>query len=182
MAASILVPKVELPAQVPLAEYLNTSYRPDREYVDGEVLERNVGKNEHSRLQALLAMWFGKFEEEWNVAAFTEQRVQVSATRVRIPDVLLVPLAPHPDVFVDPPILVVEILSPDDSYVETQRRATDYLTMGVGTIWIIDPVNRTGRACVGKAWIESETLQVTDTAIWVSLPEIFSRLDRTLAR
>ena len=168
--------------QVPISEYLNTSYRPDREYVDGELFERNVGKNEHSRLQALLAMWFGKFEDEWNVAAFTEQRVQVSATRVRIPDVLLVPLTPHPDVFVDPPILVVEILSPDDSYTETQKRAGDYFAMGVGTVWIIDPVNRMGRACVGKSWIENETLQVAGTEIWVSLPELFGRLDRTLAR
>ncbi len=178
MATSIQIP----PVAVSLAEYMNTSYRPDREYVDGEVLERNVGKNEHSRLQILLGSWFVRFEDEWNVAAFTEQRVQVSATRVRIPDVLLVPLAPHPDVFVDPPILVVEILSPDDSYAETQRRADDYFKMGVETVWIIDPVNRTGRVCVGKAWIESETLRVPGTEIWVSLPEIFSRLDRTVAR
>lgn len=168
--------------QVPIGEYLDTSYRPDREYVDGELLERNVGKNEHSRLQALLAMWFGKFEEAWGVAVFTEQRVRVSATRIRIPDVLLVPLAPHPDVLVEPPILVVEILSPDDSYAETQRRANDYLSMGVGTVWIIDPPNRTGRSCVGKSWVESETLQVVGTEIWVSLPELFKRLDRTLAR
>ncbi len=178
MATSTQLP----PVAVALAEYMNASYRPDREYVDGEVLERNVGKNEHSRLQILLGSWFVRLEDEWNVAAFTEQRVQVSPTRVRIPDVLLVPLAPHPDVFVDPPILVVEILSPDDSYAETQRRADDYFKMGVETVWIIDPVNRTGRVCVGKAWIESETLQVTGTAIWVSLPDIFSRLDRTLGR
>jgi Uma2 family endonuclease len=168
--------------QVPIGEYLNTSYRPDREYVDGELLERNVGKNEHSRLQALLAIWFGRFEDEWGVAVFTEQRVQVSASRIRIPDVLLVPLAPHPEVLVDPPILVVEILSPDDSYTETQKRAGDYFAMGVGTVWIIDPVNRTGRICVGNAWTESETLQVLGTGIWVSLPELFDRLERTLAR
>jgi hypothetical protein len=30
--------------QIPLSEYLATSYRPDREYVDGEIRERNVGK------------------------------------------------------------------------------------------------------------------------------------------
>ena len=168
--------------QIPIVEYLNTSYRPDREYVDGEVLERNVGKNEHSRLQALLASWFVRFEDEWNVAAFTEQRVQVSSTRVRIPDVLLVPLAPHPQVFVDPPVLVVEILSPEDSYTETQRRANDYLLMGVGTVWIIDPVNRTGRSCVGKTWIENDKLEVLGTPIWVSLTDLFARLDRTSAR
>jgi Uma2 family endonuclease len=178
VATSIQIP----PVAVSIAEYLNTSYRPDREYVDGEVLERNVGKNEHSRLQVLLAIWSGKFEDEWNAAGFTNQRVQVSEARVRIPDVLLVPLAPHPDVFVDPPILVVEILSPDDSYAETQRKANDYFKMGVGTVWIIDPMNRTGRVCVGKAWTESETLQVPGTEISVSLPEIFARLDRTLIR
>lgn len=40
---------------VSLKEYLETGYRPDREYVDGEVRERNVGKWEHARVQALLA-------------------------------------------------------------------------------------------------------------------------------
>jgi len=41
---------------IPLCEYLETSYRPDREYVDGEVKERNVGKWEHARVQWLLAL------------------------------------------------------------------------------------------------------------------------------
>jgi hypothetical protein len=40
---------------IPLSDYLTTSFRPDREYVDGVLVERNVGKNEHSRLQSLLA-------------------------------------------------------------------------------------------------------------------------------
>ena len=35
MATSVL-PLIE--------EYLKTTYRPDREYIDGEILERNVGK------------------------------------------------------------------------------------------------------------------------------------------
>jgi hypothetical protein len=30
-------------AHVSLAEYMQTSYRPDQEYIDGEVRERNVG-------------------------------------------------------------------------------------------------------------------------------------------
>lgn len=43
---------------IPIAEYLQTNYRPDREYVDGELRERNVGKWEHARVQWLLANWF----------------------------------------------------------------------------------------------------------------------------
>jgi hypothetical protein len=40
---------------VPLAEYLETSYRPDCEYLEGELLERNAGEWDHSRLQMLLS-------------------------------------------------------------------------------------------------------------------------------
>jgi hypothetical protein len=49
---------------IPLQEYLETDYRPDREYVDGEIRERNVGKTEHARVQALLAAWFANHEQE----------------------------------------------------------------------------------------------------------------------
>jgi Uma2 family endonuclease len=133
--------------QIPLNEYLGMSYRPDREYVDGEIRERNAGKYEHARIQAMLARWFGNHEQEWGVQVVTEQRVQVSATRVRIPDVALLPLGAQPDVIVDPPLLVIEILSPEDSYSDTQERAQDYRAMGVETVWIIDPKTRTG-ACV----------------------------------
>jgi hypothetical protein len=38
---------------VSLSEYLNTSYRPDCEYLEGELLKRNVGEWDHSRLQGL---------------------------------------------------------------------------------------------------------------------------------
>ena len=38
---------------VSLEEYLSTSYRPDREYVDGVLLERNVGTFKQGRLQKL---------------------------------------------------------------------------------------------------------------------------------
>jgi Uma2 family endonuclease len=132
-------------SQIPLTEYLGISYRPDREYVDGDIRERNVGKYEHARVQALLAAWFNRHEKEWGAQVVTEQRVQVSPTRVRIPDVAILPPGAQPDVIVEPPLLVIEILSPDDSYSDTQERAQDYRAMGVETIWIVDPKTRTDR-------------------------------------
>ena len=134
--------------QIPLHDYLGTIYRPDREYVDGEIRERNVGKYEHARIQALLARWFGNHEQEWGAQVVTEQRVQVSPTRVRIPDVTLLTPGAQPDVIVEPPLLVIEILSPDDSYSDTQERAQDYRAMGVETVWIIDPKTRTGLSLI----------------------------------
>jgi Uma2 family endonuclease len=159
-----------------LFEYLKTSYRSDREYVDGELVERNVGKWEHARLQALLASWFHSQEKSWSVKVDTEQRLQVSPTRVRIPDLLLVSRGPQPEVIVNPPVLVVEILSPDDTYTETQSRAADYLRMGVPCVWIIDPTSRTGRQCIGDVWTAADTLEVPGTNIRVSLLRLFADL------
>jgi Uma2 family endonuclease len=162
---------------IPVSDYLQTAYRPDREYVDGEVRERNVGKFEHARIQALLAMWFGRHEAAWSAIVVTEPRVRVSTTRIRIPDVALIHPGPHPDVLTEPPILAVEILSPDDTYSDTEERAADYLAMGIQAVWIIDPKTRTGRMCVGQAWTAARRLDVPGTAVYVELPEIFRYLD-----
>jgi Uma2 family endonuclease len=162
---------------IPLDQYLSTSYRPDREYIDGEVVERNMGKWEHARIQALLTIWFGQHEREWGIQTATEWRAQVSSTRVRIPDLILVRQEPQPDVLTSPPLLVVEILSPDDTYSDTQKRADDYLRMGVQTIWIIDPANRTARVCSGPNWIEATRLQVAGSPIYVEMQTLFAALD-----
>ena len=161
---------------IPLNEYLGISYRPDREYVDGEIRERNVGKWEHARLQWLLALWFGTHEKQWGITGGTEQRVRVSANRVRVPDLVVLTAGAQPDVLTDPPLLVIEILSPDDSYSDTQERAQDYRAMGVETVWIIDPKTRTGRVCSGTEWVEASRLEVKGTPLYVNLPEIFSQL------
>jgi len=161
---------------IPLDEYLGTSYRPDREYVDGEIRERNVGKWEHARVQWLLAFWFGSHEKEWGITGSTEQRVRVSANRVRVPDLVVFTAGPQPDVLSQPPLLVIEILSPDDTYSDTQERAQDYRAMGVETVWIVDPKTRSGRMCSGAEWVEASRLEVKGTPLYVDLPGIFSQM------
>jgi Uma2 family endonuclease len=163
-------------AHISLSEYLETSYRPDCEYVDGEIRERNVGKWEHARVQALLAGWFGNHEKEWGVMVSTGQRMRVSASRIRVPDLVIVAAGPQPDVLSEPPLLVIEILSPDDSYSDTQERAGDYRAMGVETVWIIDPKTRSGRVCSRTEWTEARRLEVAGTAVYVELEEVFDRI------
>src|SRR6266567_5952112 len=100
---------------VTLSEYLATSYRPDREYLDGELLERNVGEWDHSRLQMLLSRYLSNREKQWGILVVPEQRVQVKATRFRVPDIsVLTGPPPAGPIIVDPPFLCIEILSPRD--------------------------------------------------------------------
>src|ERR1700735_4834 len=95
---------------VSMEEYLSTSWDPDREYVDGRLIERNVGDLDHSYMQGLLA----KLLERRRLFAFVELRVQVRTDRFRIPDVLAVRQMPSGRFFRRPPYIVVEVLSPDD--------------------------------------------------------------------
>jgi Uma2 family endonuclease len=130
---------------VPVEEYLSTSYEPDREYVDGRLVERNVGEYDHSRLQYLIGVYLGAREDQVRICGFTEQRVRIpQRKRFRIPDVCVMPV-PHKrePVLTEPPLLVVEILSPDDTVAELIDRIEDFLTLGVKSIWIVDPRKRT---------------------------------------
>jgi len=164
--------------RISLQEYLETPYRPDREYIDGEVRERNVGKWEHARLQLLLGSWFADHESPWQIMTSTEQRTRVASSRIRVPDLVLVKAGPQPPVIESAPVLIVEILSPDDTYSELEERVADYRKMGVEAIWAIDPKTRSGRMCIGDDWKSARRLEVPGTPIFVELDELFSFLDR----
>ena len=133
-------------AQVSLTDYLNTEYEPDCDYVDGALEERHVGKGRHSRTQFLLALWFGNREKEFGLQGRTEQRFQVSPTRVRIPDICLLPESNRDEVLQSPPILWVEILSPEDRWSRVQAKLDELIAFGVPAIWVIDPY-------ANQAWI-----------------------------
>jgi Uma2 family endonuclease len=128
---------------VTLSQYLNTSYRPDCDYLDGELLERNVGDLDHSRLQMLLSRWLSNRENELGITVLVEQRVQVKARHFRVPDITVVrgglPLGP---IVTEPPFLCIEILSPSDRVTEMQERIADYLSFGVRYVWLINPQTR----------------------------------------
>ncbi len=76
--------------KISVEEYLATVFRPDCDYDDGEVQERNFGEWDHSSLQKRLLLYFGNRENEWGIQVVPEQRVQVGPTRFRIPDVTVV--------------------------------------------------------------------------------------------
>jgi Uma2 family endonuclease len=132
-------------ALVSVEEYLNTSYRPDCDYVDGEVLERILGGRKHSRLQREIMFYLGLRYPELRDRLFPEQRVKVSATRFRIPDIcILAEDSPDDEVVLIAPVLCIEILSPEDTMTRTMVRVKDYFAMGVPVCWIIDPATREG--------------------------------------
>ncbi len=166
--------------KVPLEEYLATVYRPDREWIAGELRERNVGEGQHAVVQKFLAMFLGLREEEWGILVRTEQRVQVSAQQFRVPDVCVTRSEdPFEAIVRVPPLLCIEILSREDTVSEMMERVDDYLHMGVPTVWMIDPRRR--KASMIDAEGNSHNVQellVPGTAIRLTLTELFAQLNR----
>jgi Uma2 family endonuclease len=128
---------------VSLNEYLNTSYRPDCEYLDGVVLERNVGEFDHSRLLGQMSSYLLSREKRWGILVLPTLRVQVRTQRIRVPDITVIVGGP-PDgpIVTKPPFLCIEILSPSDRLTEMQERIDDYLSFGVSYVWLINPRTR----------------------------------------
>jgi Uma2 family endonuclease len=129
---------------VSVAEYLHTDYSPDVDYVDGELEERNVGGWDHARLQSLIERYLGSREKEWGVLVVPEQRVQIATTRFRVPDITVVARRPASGIVTEPPLLCIEILSPEDTHNRLRHRIEDYLRFGVPSVWVIDPRERRG--------------------------------------
>jgi len=161
-------------------EYLHTTYRPDCDYVDGEVLERNMGEQAHSTTQGEFLFYFRSRQREWNVFVFPEQRIQVLPTRFRISDVCVcVGEKPKEEIFNTPPFICIEILSPEDRIDRIQDRIDDYLNFGVPYVCVVNPRSR-------RAWVytmesiyevKDGVLRTESPSLSVPLAEIFAALD-----
>jgi Uma2 family endonuclease len=158
-------------------EYLATVFRPDCDYVDCEVQERNWGELDHGRIQKRLVLYFGQREKQWGIEVVPEQRVQVSPTRFRIPDVCVVIGQPDGQIFRKPPFLCIEVMSPEDRISRVRERVTDYLQMGVPHIWVVDPQTKSAftiTAAQGWREVMDGILRTANPNFELPLSELFS--------
>ena len=165
---------------VSISEYLRTTYRPDVDYVDGELQERLVGEQDHSDLQYFFANYVNDRRKVWSLKASLELRVQVSKDRFRVPDVCVFPThGPREQIRRTPPLLCIEILSPEDTIARVRMRIRDFLDMGVREVWAVDPASRVAMIYRGNGMIEQSagSLTLAGTPLSIPLAEAFSSLD-----
>jgi Uma2 family endonuclease len=149
--------------------------------VDGEIQERNLGERDHADLQSRFVFLLCLPENEIYVTARSELRVQVRATRFRVPDVcVLAKGAPREQIVSQAPLLCIEILSPEDTMLRVRERVRDFLDMGVVQVWVVDPKSRSITLCSGSHTEEcsSGELSVPKTPIKLNLADIFRVLDQ----
>jgi Uma2 family endonuclease len=175
------------PPLMSVEEYLATSFPDgDREYLDGIVVERNLGTDPHSALQQILAEYLGSQARSLGLSVRPECRTKINATRYRIPDILVMarPYSTVRGVIVDAPFLIVEILSPDDRLSATVSRYRDYEAFGVRHIVQLDPIERTTFVFEAGALAPKETASFEVPGrgqLSFNVRELFARLDEEIA-
>ena len=137
--------KVLAKVSMDVEEYLRTSFDgADCEYLDGEVVERNVGELPHGDVQGNLYHLLRRLRPQLGIRVVPEIRIQIHSRRYRVADIAVwrddnigtgIPTVP--------PFLVVEILSPEDRMVRMTPKIQEYLSIGVEWVWVIDPAEKT---------------------------------------
>ena len=166
---------------ISVEEYLAATYEPDCDYVDGRVEERNLGEFDHSSVQTAIAVYFGSRRKQLGITVVVEQRVQVSPTRFRIPDVCVVIGraigSTTEQIFRTPPFLCIEILSPEDRMRRVEERIQDYLRMGVRYVWVLDPSLRIAYEATAETALREvkAVLRTEGPVLEMPLAEIFEQ-------
>lgn len=129
--------------QISLQEYLDMEFQDGTpEYLDGELAERPMTSTRHAKVQGRFVVRLDNLCEPLGLAVYVEVPMRITAEKVRIADVAIFDRDPSERVAENPPLLIVEVLSPSDTWKELRQRIRDYLGWGVANIWLADPETR----------------------------------------
>ena len=168
-------------AMISEQQYLTTSYEHDCEWIDGQVRERAMPDEFHSALQAFFVVYFASLGRTLSLRVRPELRIRVATRRYRIPDITILPLsAPLQAIPDTPPLICIEILSPEDRRGELQEKIADYVAMGVPEVWIVDPRKRLLWTADASGLQPVERFHVPNSDLVIAPAEMFAELDSLL--
>jgi Uma2 family endonuclease len=158
-------------------EYLHTSYEHDPEFEDGVVIERGMPTVRHGELQAALATYFGNRRRSWNLKVYTELTFKIRLGKYMIPDVAVI-LDPQPEgrYGTQPPLIWIEVLSPDDRPLAVNDKVEDVVKFGAPFVWIIDPETLESElhTSEGRRKLKDGILRIPGTPIEVPLFDVLA--------
>lgn len=159
---------------ISVEEYLRTSFPDlDKEYRDGELEERSLPDDPHSATQALLTYYFMLVAKRVRLFVRPDLRLKLRTGLYLIPDVSIYypnpPGVPVPD---HPPLIAVEILSPDERLHKLREKLEEYKAWGVPHVWVVDPHSRRLYTC-DSGLFEVNSLRVPELDIELGPADVF---------
>jgi Uma2 family endonuclease len=162
--------------QMTVEEYRNADFEGDPEYVNGDVLDRNVGELDHSGTIRNLIFYFASREAALGVFALQAWTFKLTESHYRVPDFVIVAGSqPDEQILETRPLVCVEVLSPEDRAGPMLRKIADYLNYGVQYVWVLDPQTRKAFAHTNSGMHEATdgVLRTENPAIEIPVNQIF---------
>jgi Uma2 family endonuclease len=163
-------------SQIGVEEYLGLVFddRPEPDYVDGEVVERSLPTPIHSRIQALLILLFAPLMSPFGLLLQPELRMRVAPRRFRVVDFAVFRNARPEGRYAEmPPLVAVEIMSPDDRLGKMKVRLEDYRRWGVPHVWLVDPRRKRLYEYTEAGLLQQVSLRLTEFDFEISALELF---------
>jgi Uma2 family endonuclease len=128
--------------QIRSEDYLRMTFEHDAEFVHGEIVERGMPDEIHSAIQFLILLRFGSLINSYPLYPRPEIRMKVARNAYRVADIAVFAGSHPPAIPETPPLVIVEIISKDDRYLDLMQKLEEYREWGVPHIWVIDPSTR----------------------------------------
>ena len=158
-------------------EYLAMNFEgPFPDFIDGDLVVRTMPNDQHGETQLEIGFRFRQLRDDQSVWARTEIRLRVGPRRYRIADVAVFRQRPKQLIPELVPLVVVEIVSPNDTHEEIMARLRDFHALGVSHIWLADPGLRSLATYDGTHLTEVLEVEVPEIGLKLRLDEII--LDR----
>lgn len=154
-------------------QYLRTSFPDlDKEYRDGELVERSLPTYRHGKTQGRLLMYFGVLRKTLALHVCPGTRMKIRTGLYLIPDVAVF----HPDepgeVPDAPPLVAIEVLSHDDRLTAVREKLEEYRSWGVPHVWLVDPYAKRFYTC-DEGLTEVEKLRIPELSVELEPSDIF---------
>jgi Uma2 family endonuclease len=161
-------------ALVPVEEYLRMSFEgPEPEYLDGELVERNLGGEKHSSTQTNLAGILRELKKRHGIHARAEIHLRLAPTRLRVADVALFLKKPAEEIPSSPPYVAAEVVSPGDRYQEILEKLKEYRNWGIRHIWLLDPASEGFSVYDDGGLREVPTLELPEFELMIQKSDVF---------
>lgn len=157
------------------AEYLQMTFDgPEPDFVDGELVERGMPNFQHGEVQLVFGGLIQPWRSNGRLFASADLRIRTEPGHHRVVDIVVYrdrrPTQPVP---AETPFVAVEIVSPDDKYSELMAKLTEYKTMGIPHVWVIDPAFRSLSIFDGLSLLHVDAFDLPEFQLRFTAAELF---------
>ena len=169
--------QVATKTQIRAEDYLRMTFEHDAEFVHGDIIERKMPDYIHGRIEYLLSFEFGRVAQAHALYPCVEVRMKVAPDTYRIPDfAVFVGASPQQRVPDTAPLVIIEIVSPDDRHSDLMQKLEEYRAWGVQNIWVIDPATQRFSVYAELGLHNVSSFDLSEFSFQLTAAELFEHL------